>query len=339
MKRKITLKDIAKELGVSISTVSKSLKDSPEIGDDTKDKVKAFAALYNYKPNNIALSLQNRKTKNIALIIPEIVHDFFAMVIRGVEHVAHQNGYNVIVCLSNESFDKEVINMDTFAHGGFVDGFIISLSQETQRLQDFNHLIEVENQGMPLVMFDRVTDKVLCDKVIIDDARGSYNAVSHLIEKGRENIALITTEDYLSVGNLRTDGYLKAVADHGLPYNAGHILRIDDIAKCEEAIANFLSSNEIDGVFAVNEIFAATAMKAIQAIGKNVPKDVAIVGFSDGKLLKYTTPSISTVSQHGEEMGRVAAKMLLKRLNSDKEEESFSTRIIKTSLIERESSR
>ncbi len=339
MKRKITLKDIAKELGVSISTVSKSLKDSAEIGDDTKQKVKAFAELYNYKPNNIAISLKNRRTKNIALIIPEIVHDFFATVIRGAERFANAKGYNVIVCLSNESFDKEVVNIDTLAHGGVVDGFLISLSKETQMRNDFNHLIEVENQGMPLVMFDRITDQVLCDKVIIDDSRGAYNAVSHLIEKGRKNIAIISTKDYLSVGNLRTQGYIKALGDHGLEYNPDLVLRIEEMEECEEPILELINNHKIDAIFAVNELFAVTAMKAIQAKGKNVPKDVAIVGFSDGKLLKHATPSISTIEQRGDEMGRIAAQMLIKRLQSEKEEESFSTRVIKTSLIERESSK
>ncbi|MDP5043874.1 MAG: LacI family transcriptional regulator, partial [Leeuwenhoekiella sp.] len=184
MKRKITLKDIAKELDVSISTVSKSLKNSSEIGQDTRDKVQAFAKLYNYKPNNIAVSLQNSRTKHIALFIPEIVHDFFTTVLKGVEEVAHKNGYNVLVCVSNESFEKEVLSMEMFARGGIVDGFIISLSKETQLKEDYNHLIEIENQGMPLVMIDRITDKVISDKVIVDDMRGSYTAISHLINQG-----------------------------------------------------------------------------------------------------------------------------------------------------------
>ena len=192
MKRKITLKDIAKELDVSISTVSKALKNSSEIGFDTREKVQAFAKLYNYKPNNIAVSLQNSRTKHIALFIPEIVHDFFTTVLKGVEEVAHKNGYNVLVCVSNESFEKEVLSMEMFARGGIVDGFIISLSKETQLKEDYNHLIEIENQGMPLVMIDRITDKVISDKVIVDDMRGSYTAISHLINQGRKRIALIT---------------------------------------------------------------------------------------------------------------------------------------------------
>ena len=182
LKRKVTLKQIARELDVSISTVSKSLRDSSEISEDTRQKVQAFAKLYNYKPNNIALSLKNRKSKTICIIIPEIIHHFFATVISGVEHVANESGYNVIICLSDESFDKEVINMETLANGS-IDGFIISLSKETQQKRDFHHITEVINQGMPVVMFDRVTNAILCDKVIIDDSLAAFHATQFLINK------------------------------------------------------------------------------------------------------------------------------------------------------------
>jgi len=156
LKQKITLKHIAKELDVSISTVSKALKNSEEISRDTKEKIQAFAKLYNYKPNNIAISLKNKRTKNIGVIIPDIVHHFFTTVIRGIENYANAKGYNVIVCLSNESFDKEVINMEMLANGS-IDGFIMSLSAGTEQKKDFNHLKEVTEQGIPIVLFDRVT--------------------------------------------------------------------------------------------------------------------------------------------------------------------------------------
>ena len=182
MKRKVTLKQIAKELDVSISTVSKSLRDSSEISEDTRLKVQAFAKLYNYKPNNIALSLKNQRTKTIGIIIPEIVHHFFATVISGIEQIANENGYTVIVCLSNESFTKEVINMEMLANGS-IDGFIISLSKETQFKGDFHHITEVMNQGMPVVMFDRITNEIYCDKVIIDDKHAAYDATPMLIDK------------------------------------------------------------------------------------------------------------------------------------------------------------
>ncbi len=194
MKKKITLKQIAKELDVSVSTVSKALKNSKEISQDTRQKVQAFAKLYNYRPNNIAISLKNRKSKNIGIVIPEIVHHFFTMVISGVENVANANGYNVIVTLSNESFDREVVNMEMLASGS-IDGFIMSLSKETQERGDYHHLREVVNQGMPLVMFDRIAEEIYCDKVVIDDAQAAYNAVNHLISTGCKKIAIITTEE------------------------------------------------------------------------------------------------------------------------------------------------
>ena len=198
MRRKITLKQMARELGVSISTVSKALKNSQEISTDTKQKIQAFAKLYNYKPNSVALSLKNKRTKNIGVIIPDIVHHFFTTVFRGIEHYANNHGYNVITCVSDESFEKEVINMELLANGS-VDGFILALSAETQKKKDFSHLKEIMNQGIPLVLFDRVTNEIECDKVVINDKEAAFLAVNKFISNGRKKIALITTEDYFSV--------------------------------------------------------------------------------------------------------------------------------------------
>lgn len=337
MRRKVTLKQIAKELDVSISTVSKSLRDSPEISEDTRQKVQAFAKLYNYKPNLIALSLKNKKTKTIGIIIPEIVHHFFATVISGIEHVANEHGYNVIVTLSDESFDKEVINMEMLANGS-IDGFIMSLSKETQYRKDFHHITEVINQGMPVVMFDRVTNDILCDKVIIDDNLAAYEAVQNLINKGFKKIALITTVDYVSVGKLRTDGYIKALKTNDLKVDENLIVKIEDIDNCSDEIENLISNNEIDAVFAVNELFAVTAIKAAKNIGIKVPEDLAIIGFTDGIISKYSSPSITTVSQNGIKMGGKAAKMLIERLESEEEEEEhYKTEVIETHLVIRES--
>ena len=338
MKRKVTLKQIAKELDVSISTVSKSLRNSLEISEDTRQKVQAFAKLYNYKPNNIALSLKNKKTKTICIIIPEIIHHFFATVISGVEHVANENGYNVIVCLSDESFDKEVINMEMLANGS-IDGFIMSLSKETQQKRDFHHILEVINQGMPVVMFDRVTNDILCDKVIIDDNLAAYNATQFLIEKGFSKIALITTIDYVSVGKLRTDGYIKAMKTNDLKVNENLILKIEDIDNFEEKIESLIKNNEIDAIFAVNELFAVTAIKIANKYGKKVPDDISVIGFTDGIISKYSSPSISTVGQNGIKMGEKAAKMLIERLENEEEEyeEHYKTEVIETELVIRES--
>ncbi|WP_264536010.1 LacI family DNA-binding transcriptional regulator [Flavobacterium sp. N1736] len=341
MKRKITLKQIARELDVSISTVSKSLRNSLEIGEETRLKVQAFAKFYNYKPNNIALSLKNRKTKSIGIIIPEIVHYFFSTVINGIEQVANENGYSVVICLSDDSFDKEVLNMEMLANGS-IDGFIMSLSKETQYKGDFHHITEVINQGMPVVMFDRVTNDILCDKVIIDDKAAAYEAVQSLIDNGRKKIALVTTVDYVSVGKLRTDGYEKALLDNGLPFNEDLIIKIEDVDTCEITISQLLHDRAFDAVFAVNELFAVTIIKTASKMGLKVPEDLAVIAFTDGIISKYSTPSITTVSQSGEKMGNKAAKMLIERLEAeheddDEENENYTTEVIETHLIKRES--
>ena len=344
MKKKVTLKQIAKELDVSISTVSKSLRDSSEISEDTRLKVQAFAKLYNYKPNNIALSLKNQRTKTIGIIIPEIVHHFFATVISGIEQVANENGYTVIVCLSNESFDKEVINMEMLANGS-IDGFIISLSKETQFKGDFHHITEVMNQGMPVVMFDRITNEIFCDKVIIDDKQAAYDAMQMLIDKGKKKIALVTTEDYVSVGKLRTDGYTKALLDNDLKFDEKLIIKIEDIENCEIKIGKLIEDKAIDAILAVNELFAVTIIKMANKKGLKVPEDLSVIAFTDGIISQYSTPTITTVSQNGVKMGQKAAKMLIERVeleNHDDDEEHiehYRTEIIETQLIHRESTR
>ncbi len=339
MRRKVTLKQIAKELDVSISTVSKSLRDSPEISEDTRLKVQAFAKLYNYKPNNIALSLKNKKTKTIGIIIPEIVHHFFATVISGIEQVANECGYNVIVCLSDESFDKEVINMEMLANGS-TDGFIMSLSKETQQKKDFHHLQEVINQGMPVVLFDRISNDIMCDKVIIDDQLAAYEATNFLISKGLKKIALLTTVDYVSVGKLRTDGYLNVLHDHGIEVEENLIIRIEDTEHCDEKINELLENQSIDAILAVNELFAVTALKLAMSKGIKIPEDLSVVAFTDGIISKYSTPTITTISQNGIKMGRKAAEMLINRLElEDEDDEHYRTEIIETNLIIRESTK
>jgi LacI family transcriptional regulator len=346
MKRKVTLKQIARELDVSISTVSKALRNSKEISEDTREKVQAFAKLYNYRPNNIALSLKNRKTKTIGIIIPEIVHHFFSKVIRGIELVANKRGYNVIVGLSNESFSKEVINMEMLANGS-IDGFILSISKETLLQQDYHHFTETINQGMPIVMFDRVVNEVLCDKVIVDDLKGSKKAVNTLIEKGCKTIAIITTKDYVSVGKLRTQGYLEALNENDIKALGSLILKADDklasedhLEVLEKDIETLFESNKgIDGVFAVNELYAITAMKVARKLGLSIPEDVQVIGFTDGVLSKHATPSLTTVSQHAQQMGEQSAELLINNLEIEEDEDHYQTVIIETEIIERNSTK
>ncbi|WP_222981858.1 LacI family DNA-binding transcriptional regulator [Flagellimonas meishanensis] len=336
MKAKITLKDIARELEVSISTVSKALKNSEEISRDTKEKVQAFAKLYNYKPNNIAISLKNKRTKNIGVVIPAIVHHFFTTVIRGIEKHANAKGYNVIVCLSEESFDREVINMEMLANGS-IDGFIMSLSSETQRKGDYNHLKEVTEQGIPLVLVDRVTNEVDCDKVIIDDELGAYMATKKLIGQGRKKIALITTDDYLSVSKARTGGYRKALLESNMEIDEKRILKLSSMEMDEKSIEDFFNKNSVDAVLCVNEIFTVYSMRLIQKKGIRIPDDISFIGFTDGLLSKYANPSLTVVAQHGEKMGEIAAQMLIDRVENENDEGNYQTKILEPTLVVRDS--
>ena len=336
MKKQITLKHIARELEVSISTVSKALKNSEEISRDTKERIQAFAKLYNYKPNNIAISLKNRRTKNIGVVLPEIVHHFFTTVVRGIEKHANTKGYNVLVCLSNESFDKEVINMELLANGS-IDGFIMSLSSGTQKANDYNHLKEVTEQGIPLVLFDRVTNEVNCDKVIVDDSLGSYLATKKLIEQGRKRIGLITTLDYLSVSKARTIGYQKAIKEAGLNIKEDLILKMPSMEIDEGLIERFIEETAPDAIITVNEIFSIYGMRVAQNLGFKIPDEISFIGFTDGLLSKYANPSLTSIAQHGERMGEIAAQLLIEKVESDVEEETYQTKIIEPTLIERDS--
>lgn len=337
MKAKATLKQIAKELDVSVSTVSKALNDSPEISEQTKIRIKEYAKLKNYKPNVIGLNLKNRKTKTIGVIIPNILNSFYAKVFSGIEKVADENGYNVIMCISNESLDKEAHTLEMLSNGT-IDGFVLSISEEAQKNHDYSHFISIINDGTPIVMFDRTTDQVECDKVIVDDFDSGHNATQHLINLGCKNIALISTINNLSVGRLRAKGYLQALKDNNIAINENIIIRSDSEIDLADRITDLYSNNLIDGVFALEENDSVTALKGAVKKGYKIPKDLKIIGFADGILAsRRLSPSMTTVSQHGIEIGEVAVKLLIDRLESKEEHKAFETIVIKTQLKERES--
>lgn len=339
MKVKATLKQIAKELNVSVSTVSKALNDSPEISDLTKIKIKEYAKLKNYKPNVIGLNLKNRKTKTIGVIIPNILNSFFAKVFSGIEKVADEKGYNVIMCISNESMDKEAHTLEMLSNGT-IDGFILSVSEEAQKLQDYSHFKEIIYDGTPIVMFDRIADSVECDKVVVDDFDSALNSTQRLIDLGCKNIALLSSVDNLSVGKLRADGYLKALKDNDIPINENIILRTDSEDDLKSRIEAIFDNNAIDGVFALDENDSVAALKIGLKKGYKIPEELSIIGFADGILAsRRLTPSLTTISQHGVEIGEVAAKLLIDRLESKEENIPYETVVIKTKLKERESSR
>ena len=337
MKQKITIKTIAKELGVSTSTVSKALKDSHEISKDTKDKIQAYANLYNYKPNHLALQLRNQKTKVIGVILPKIVHHFFSTVISGIEDGANKKGYNIMVCFSNESYKKEVETLKVLSNGS-VDGIIMSIARETLENKDFNHFKGIVSEEIPFVLFDRVVDDVLCDKVVVDDVGAGYKATKHLLENGRKNIALITTPNHVNVGALRRQGYEKALIEHYIKTDNDLIVEIDETKDITFQIEKVFKK-DIDGVFAVNEIYAAKSMKIAKEQGKVIPDDISIIGFTDGLISEYSSPSITTIAQHGFTMGQQAVDLLIQRIENDTANFKPKKIVISSNLKLRESTK
>ena len=338
MKPKATLKQIAKELNVSVSTVSKALSNSPEISEPTKIKIQEFAKLKNYKPNNVAINLKNRSTKTIGVIIPNILNPFFAKVFSGIEKLANEKGYNVITCISNESLEKEIHTMDMLSNGT-IDGFILSISEETQKQQEFKHFKEIISEGIPIVMFDRISDEVNCDKVIVDDFDSSVDAVNHLIKLDCKNIALVSSIDNLSVGKLRAQGYVKALNDNGMTINKDLIIRTDNPDEFDFRMQELLEKHKIDAVFALDEHTSTMAMKLAIKKGIKIPEELSVIGFADGVWSRRMTPSLSTISQHGVEIGEAAAKLLIEKLESKEEEYTYTTTVIKTELRQRDSTR
>jgi LacI family transcriptional regulator len=331
----VTIKDIARELRISASTVSRALKNHPDISGETKKAVNELALKLNYQPNAVALSLKHRRSNTLGVIIPEIVHYFFSSVISGIEDVAYDAGFNVIICQSNEMVAREIANTKTLL-ASRVDGILVSISKETD---DFKHLYNLKNNGIPMVFYDRVIPGFDADQVIIDDFDAAYRATKHLIEGGRKRIAHFAGPQNLLIGQYRKDGYLKAINEAGLGTADNLIFEADNFESARLAVLNILDNNiKIDGLFAVNDLTAIGAMQSLQKRGVKIPGEVAVVGFSDGRFSGITDPTLTSVDQHGYEMGTIASEMLLKRILSEENDYPFETRVLNANLIVRGSS-
>lgn len=338
MPKRITLKHIANIFGVSIATVSKALSDSYEISTTTKEKIVAYAREHNYKSKSIDLSLLHKKTKTIGVIIPNIMNSFFAKVFVGIEAKANENGYHLISCISNESYEKEVKTMELLK-SDTLDGIIISLAEETQVKQQFAHLQNTINEGIPLVMFDRVSENIACDKVIVNDMEGAFEATEHLIKTGCKRIALVSVIDNLSVGKLRVEGYKKALQQYKMPAEEKLIIKIGKFEDFDTALKIVLADKSIDGLLCLEQSAAINALRIVKYMGYNIPDEMSIACFTNGKMLQHLTPSISAISQHGKHIGETAASLLINRIENEDQNRPFETKIIKTSLIERESTK
>lgn len=338
MKEKATLKQIAIQLGVSVSTVSKALNNSSEISEATKVKIKEFAKLKNYKPNVTALNLKNRQTKTIGVILPNMLNSFFAKVFTGIEQVAEEKGYHIITCISNESLEKEIHAMELLSNGT-VDGFILSISEQSQKENYFEHFVDCINDGTPIVMFDRVTDRVKCDKVIVDDLDSAFDATKQLISMGCKKIAILSTIDNLSVGKLRAKGFFKALEEYHIAFDESQIVLTDDVELFDKKLEVLFEKNKLDGIFALDEHASVSGLKTALQNGYEIPENLSVIGFADGVWSRRLTPSLSTVSQHGPEIGETAARLLIERFESKNEENPYKTITVKTELRYRDSTR
>ncbi len=333
----ITLKQLAKELEVSISTVSKALNDSEEISAETIKRVKKLAEHYNYKPNKVALSLKNSRTRTIGVIIPSILNPFFARVLYGIEKEASEKGYQIITCMSNESLQKEQNSIQLLANGS-VDGFILAASEETQTVNNIDHLKSSLNQGLPIVMFDRVANDIQCDKIIIDDYNAAYNATNSLIAKKRNRIALFSTINNLSVGKLRVNGYKKALFDANIEVDDSLILIINKEVEAYSKILQFIKEHNINGILAIDNSSGLMAINIATDLGIKVPEDLSVIGFSNEMLSNYSSPNLTSIDQNSEDIGKMTVNLLIDRLENKPLDSDYKTKIIPTSITERGSS-
>lgn len=329
MAKNTTLKELSKILGVSISTISKALNDSHEISVATKEKIQKAAKEHNYQPNRIAMTLKSGKTKTIGVILPSIKNFFLSRVLRGIENVIAKTDYNIIISITNESYEKEVQSVETLSNG-IVDAIIIAVSEETQVKQNFAHLNDFQSKK-PLLMFDRIVYSMDCDKVLIDDYEAVFNATNSLQFDGRKSVALASTISNLSVGKLRVKGYVAAVEG-----KQESIIIEGEENEIESTIKSLIEERKIDAIIALDEEASLACFRAGKKTGTLNDRTISLIGYAGTKISEHLTPSLTTINQHGKSVGIEAAKLLLRKLEKpSKESESI---IINSTMHKRKTS-
>jgi DNA-binding LacI/PurR family transcriptional regulator len=332
----VTIKDIAKRLKISVSTVSRALRGSTDISDETRQLVLAVAEELHYSPNPIALSLRDKKTKVIGVIVQEIANNYCSSVIAGIEDIAFKMGYNVLISQSHEKLDIEVLNTRLLASRR-IDGLLITISNETRNV---DHLKETIERGIPVVMFDRISDDLKTHKVVVDDYKGAFDATSHLIEQGYKRIAHLTISKHLPITQNRLDGYLDALKAHRIPVKKEWIIYCDfNEANMKNEIRKLVSGQRRpNAIFSSVERLSMVSVKVLKDMKLKVPDDVALAGFADNALSHYLNPSLTSVCQPTFSIGQNAAELLIELIESKKAEEKYTTIKLKTTLDIQESS-
>jgi LacI family transcriptional regulator len=332
---KLTIKTLAAELGLSVSTISKAISDSHEISDATKERVNALAEKLNYVPNPYASSLGSRKSKTIGVVIPEVVDSFFAKAINGIESVAQQKGYHVLIYLTHESIEREKEILKDF-ESGRVDGVLLSVSRETAQYEHIDALIK---KGIPLIFFDRVVDEVKASKIVTNDYESAYLATKHLIKNDCRNILFLSFLNMLPIANNRLKGYKDALQDNGLKFTEKNIVAFkNNAAEDHQVLKRKLSSvKRPDGIIASVEKLTLLVYKACEEIKLNIPGDVQVIAFSNLDTASFLNPPLSTVTQPAFETGKTAAALLVKALERKNFELNDEEIIIPSVLVVRKS--
>lgn len=335
----ITIRDIARALGLSVSTVSKALRDSYEISEKTKKLVVEYAKENNYRPNPIAQSLKKGHSKSIGIVVSTIENQFFSQVINGIESVADKAGFNVIITQTHESYEREVKNVDQLTHHS-LDGLLISLSTETK---DLGHLQRLHKQGLPIVFFDRISNEIDTHKVIADNFKGGYDATKHLLDGGYRRIAHITNPPNISITSERLAGFNKALEEAGVTVPDNYIKHCPhggrDVTEVEAALNELFALDEKpDAIFTTSDRITTLCLYLLTKMGISIPKDIALVGYTNTTLADVLNPPLSSVYQPAFEMGSKAAEMLLSLILSKRPVTEFETITLPTELFVRSSS-
>jgi LacI family transcriptional regulator/LacI family repressor for deo operon, udp, cdd, tsx, nupC, and nupG len=335
-RHQITIIDIARELGISKSTVSRALTGHPHVNPETRKAVLALAEKMDYQRNMLALSLVTSRSHTLGIIVPEFITSFFPQIVIGAQEVASRAGYNVIVSQSGESYETEVANARVML-ANRVDGVLVSLTKETR---NYDHLKVFQRKGIPIVFFNRVCDDMQVPKVVVDDYEGAFRAVAHLIECGKRRIAHLAGPDALLISRKRLQGYKDALHRHGLPLREELIIPYDLTAEKARIYVKHLLDLDPppDALFAINDPTAIEAMQVIKAKGWRIPEDIAVVGFSNDYASALIEPGLTTVAQPVREIGRVAVQLLLEQMDREVADWKAMTRILNTELIVRGSS-
>jgi len=333
---KTTIHDIAKKLNITASTVSRALKDHPRISQETKKAVLKVARKLNYQPNNIAAALRNGRSNIIGIIVPTADRSFFSSVIRGIEEIANQSHYNVMICQTYDSYQKEVQTVEALLNAR-VDGILASHGKETV---DFDHFQKIRTKGIPLVMFDRSSDKCEASNVVIDDYLGGYMATEHLIQQGCTRIAHFTSPRKISIFKERLRGYQEALEAHGLQYDESLIVQSNlQLEDGRESMLSLLKLKKLpDAVFSASAYGAMGALQILKEKKLRVPDDVALVAFSNEPFTSFTEPALTTVDQHPMRMGNAAAEIFLEEKTATTEKFIPQKIVLKPELIIRPSS-